>query len=128
MDCEVQPASQPQNSRSPDAGAACRSPRATASLCTSHRLEARLAARSAAALLAGLLVIRHALDVFGQAFLLAQLLKPPDHLFGGLVAARFHPDHSNGPFEFPIRVATTAARANDSGEHEVRPDKVMRAA
>ena len=77
-----------------------------------HRLQPRLAADAAAALLAGLLVIRHALDVLGQTFLLAQLLKPPDHLFGGLVAARFHPDHSNRPFKFPMRLSTSIVGAN----------------
>src|SRR5687768_12240479 len=57
-------------------------------------LHARLAAGTPAALFAGLFVIRHSLDVFRQAFLLAGLLKPPDHLLGGLVAARLHSDHS----------------------------------
>jgi hypothetical protein len=65
---------------------------------SSHGLEARLAPRAPTALFAGLFVIGHALDVFGQTFFLAQLLKPPEHLFGGLVAARLHPDHAIGPF------------------------------
>src|SRR5437868_2016090 len=54
-----------------------------------HRLErTRLRTRAAATLLARLLVIRDPLDVLRQAFLLAHLLEPPQHLFGGLVAAR----------------------------------------
>src|SRR5439155_23329505 len=50
------------------------------------------------ALFTGLFVIGDALDVLGEAFLLAHLLKPPEHLFGGLVAARLHLDHERDPF------------------------------
>src|SRR5689334_12992669 len=52
---------------------------------SSHRLHAGLAAGTAAALFAGLLVVGDALDVLRQPFLLARLLEPPDHLLGGLV-------------------------------------------
>ena len=52
---------------------------------STHRLHAGLAAGTAAALFAGLLVVRNALDVLRKPFLFARLLKPPDHLFGGFV-------------------------------------------
>src|SRR5687768_1455441 len=60
----------------------------------SHHRNARLAAASAAALLAGLLVIGDPLDVLREPLLLTHLLEPPQHLFGGLVAAQLHFDHS----------------------------------
>src|SRR4051812_32588936 len=64
-----------------------------------HGLEhARLRTRAATTLLARLLVICDALDVLRQPFLLAHLLEPPQHLFGGLIAARLHLDHERDPF------------------------------
>src|SRR5207248_510045 len=56
------------------------------------RRPATLAA-AATTLLARLLVIRHPLDVLRQPFLLAHLLKTPQHLLGGLVTAGLHLDH-----------------------------------
>src|SRR5258706_15175315 len=71
-----------------------------AAAATAHGLEdARLGAGAATALLTGLLVIRDALDVLGQTFLFAHLLEAPEHLFGGLIAARLHFDHERDPFE-----------------------------
>src|SRR5207237_10859500 len=58
----------------------------------------RLGTCAAAALFTGLFVIGDALDVLGEAFLLAHLLKPPEHLFGGFVAARIHFDYERDPF------------------------------
>src|SRR5437588_12426412 len=90
---------------------------------SAHGLQSRLAAGTTAALLAGLLVLGDPLDILGQAFLLAHLLKPPEHLFGGLVAARLHPDHAIGPFS---RIFNNLSRrnlqsANDEGSEQQSP-------
>src|SRR5687767_9679374 len=57
------------------------------------RANLRLAAGPAAALLARLLIVGDALDVLGKAFLLTGLLKPPQQLLRGLVAATLDLDH-----------------------------------
>src|SRR3954447_9850508 len=63
----------------------------------SHRPANAGLARAAAALFAGLLVIRDALDVLGQTFLFAHLLEAAEHLLGRLIAATLNLNHFN-PF------------------------------
>src|SRR5688572_8887709 len=63
------------------------------------RANARAAlALAAATLLAGLLVVRHTLDVLREAFLLAQFLEPPEHLLSALGTAALDLNHSTCPF------------------------------
>jgi hypothetical protein len=54
-------------------------------------------ARAAAALFAGLLVVRDALDVLGETFFLTQFLEAAEHLLGRLIAATLDLNHVN-PF------------------------------
>src|SRR4051794_7099549 len=91
----------PELLRDPSSAAAATTTAATiAASATAHGLEdARLGAGAATPLLAGLFVIRDALDVLGETFLFAHLLKAAEHLFGGLVAARLHFDHERDPFD-----------------------------
>src|SRR4051794_17308340 len=60
---------------------------------SADRLQPGLAAGAAAALFAGLLVVSDALDVLREPFLLARLLEPPEHLFGGFVPAGLYLNH-----------------------------------
>src|SRR5687767_4070291 len=73
----------------------------------------RLAAAAAAALFAGLFVVGDALDVLGEAFLLARLLEPPQHLLRGLVAAALDLDHCSDPFSRTLSVTCFCVRSAD---------------
>jgi hypothetical protein len=83
---------------------------AVAVTAAAHGLKgARLGSGAATSLLARLLIIRDALDVFRKTFLFAHLLKPPEHLFGGFIAARLHFDHERDPFgDVELELSRTA--------------------
>src|SRR5687768_18243533 len=80
----------------------------------------RLRTRAPPALLARLLVVRDALDVLGEAFLLTGLLEPPQQLFRGLVAATLDLDH-RGIDPFTTRILLTGyAEETSVGANGVR--------